>query len=152
MGTYDLHGERRCRKCDKRVQATEQPESALGSVDVSGVGVSTISDPPGLQIVRFVGLVSRTEHLGFSSNSTFDRKHAETKLRDRLLDRALSGLRASAVDLGANFIVGLQMQSVSGNIGGASMGTAAGRGDVVSLFLLGTAVVVDWSVRESEDS
>ena len=51
MGTYDLHGEIHCRRCDKELQATEQPESALGSVDVPGVGVSTLRDPPGLQIV-----------------------------------------------------------------------------------------------------
>lgn len=108
------------------------------------VPLSTTQSLPGSTIVRVVGPV--TAMSGFRSEGitpVSNRKMNEGAYRQDLINDALKDLADAAVILGANAVVGIQMQAIAGNIGGATIGTAAGRGDEISMHLLGTAVVTE---------
>ena len=99
--------------------------------------MSTTSDLPGMTITGLVGVVSGVSTL---EASVGERKSFEHDSRKKLLAEAQESLARHAVKLGADAVIGLSMTWASGNVGGVTIGTAAGRGDKVSVFLLGTAV------------
>jgi uncharacterized protein YbjQ (UPF0145 family) len=104
--------------------------------------MATTSDVPGRQVLDYFGLVFAVGHFGNQDSGVGDRKRNEGQRREQILVDALNLLAERAKLLGANAVVQLQIQSVAGNVGGATVGAAAGRGDDVSVMVVGTAVKV----------
>lgn len=91
--------------------------------------VTTMTAVPGTEVVRSLGVVT-----ALSSSSVWTAGHKG----QTALDAALTRLRVSAHDMGANAVVGLQV-SAFGAAGGV---TSVVGGDAVGVVLVGTAVKV----------
>ena len=101
------------------------------------IPMSTTDTIPGVEPVSFVSLITATAELDASIG---DRKRSENQLRNQLLADVLDQLAEAALLLGGNAVTGVTLIWAAGNVGGGSIGAAAGRGDKVTLIALGNAV------------
>ena len=95
---------------------------------------------PGRAISGHVSFVSAISTM---DAGTSERKSNESQLLNWILTTCKQKLVQQALTLGADAVVGVTVSWVSGNIGGGTIGAAAGRGDKVSVCLTGTAVTLE---------
>lgn len=107
-------------------------------VRINRLPISTTDTIPGMTVRSFVSFVSATATLDASVG---ERKRGEDELRAQLVATVIERLSDAAMLMGATAVTGLALVWTTGNVGGASIGTAAGRGDVVGLIATGNAVV-----------
>jgi uncharacterized protein YbjQ (UPF0145 family) len=115
--------------------ASRQP----GEFDAPALPMTTTDSIPGMEIVELLGIVSGVATL--SSESVSVRKTSEEGLLRGILSSAEARMAASAQKRGGNAVIGVIVSWASGNVGGMTIGTAAGRGDKVTACVTGTAVV-----------
>lgn len=115
----DANGLEVCRRCRRPV--LESIVAAAAREDVPPVLVATVPEIAGCRIGGYRGLVSTT---------VVDRPTATPGRSGNALADALDDVRRQAGALGANAVVGLQMQ-------------VASPGDAAVVMLMGTAVVVE---------
>jgi uncharacterized protein YbjQ (UPF0145 family) len=106
----------------------------------TSIPLSSTSEVPGRAISGHVSFVSAISTM---DASTSQRKGSESELLYGILTQCKQRLVQEALALGADAVVGVTVSWVSGNVGGATIGTAAGRGDKVSVCLTGTAVTLE---------
>jgi len=95
-----------------------------------------ISGTPIIEHISFLHAISTLEA------TTGTRKNGEHELRNDMVRDVREKLIVQTLALGGNAIVGVALTWASGNLGGATIGTAAGRGDKLSAVMTGTAVRV----------
>lgn len=117
--------------------ASQIRQSSLAANRIPIVTTETI---PGFDIVGFVSLVTATSTLDASVGT---RKQLENELRIQLIREALDELTNAALSQGANAITGLALVWAAGNLGGATIGAAAGRGDKIGIIVTGNAVITE---------
>lgn len=103
------------------------------------IPMSTTDSLPGVGELTFVCLVTSMAALDASLST---RKWNELDLRAQLVKDALEQLAESAINQGANAVTGVTLTWAAGSVGGLTIGTAAGRGDSISLIAMGNAVTV----------
>ncbi len=103
------------------------------------IPLSTTSDVPGREVTGHVSFVRAIKTMDAGVGA---RKVGEGQLLYQILNVCEERLVSQAIALGADAIVGVTVSWVSGNVGGMTIGTAAGRGDKVSVCLTGTAVTL----------
>jgi len=108
------------------------------------IPMSTTGEISGYSVVEHVSYVHAVTTL---DAGTWDRKRGEHELREDMVRDVQEKLIIQALALGGNAVVGVALTWASGNVGGATIGAAAGRGDKLSAVLTGTAVCVE---RESD--
>lgn len=107
---------------------------------VNRLPISTTDTIPGTAVQSFVSFVSATATLDASVG---ERKRSEDELRAQLVATVIEKISDAASLMGATAITGLALVWTSGNVGGGTIGAAAGRGDVVGLIATGNAVVTN---------
>jgi len=124
--------------------ATSQPHgtSRIRQSSLAGnrIPIVTTENIPGVKVVSFVSLVTANSTLDASVGS---RKQLENELRMQLIREALDELTDAALSQGANAITGLMLVWAAGNLGGATIGVAAGRGDKIGIIATGNAVIAE---------
>jgi uncharacterized protein YbjQ (UPF0145 family) len=129
MGTYDLYGEIRCRRCDKSAEPeASRPTNPIRADHVVLVTSETI---PGCEIIESRGLAfSARSHTAWKANTQKGRLVTA-------LEGAMIGLRMSAAELGANGVIAIKLAANSSEGSSAMFG-----GSSDAIVLMGTAVVV----------
>jgi len=139
-GTGAYFGQKDVGKGWQPCTASEMAELRGQTSERQNLITTTTPSIAGYHVVETPGIVTGTGHV--ASTSVSQRKGGEVTLRNNALENCIDAMRNEAVALGANAIVSVQVNAVSGNVGGATIGTAAGRGDVVTVFGVGTAVKI----------